>query len=212
MFKKLFMSFLLFAILIVGLFSFLIITTNDIIFKQVLGDKESQYQAEVEQTLDTSFNEVDAHLSQLQTQFKQLAEAITENEKKIVQGLEAIQKKTGSEKASEPLATVTDLAEEIFIRFNPQIQFIFMVDKTGNVEYGYPLTPLLYVYPISLLQQFPQQGHFENFLLDKKNNSVTLVFGLRLETNGKLNGKYITAKINLPSSHYNGFGGELKSC
>ena len=56
------MSFLLFAILIVGLFPFIIITTNGIIFKQVLGDKESQYQAEVEQTLNASFNEVKAHL------------------------------------------------------------------------------------------------------------------------------------------------------
>jgi len=197
MFKKLFKSFVVFSLIIVGLFCYLIIFTNGKIFRQILTDKENQYKNEVEQTLSTGFTKSRDEILKIHSEFQSLVKEIEKNEDKIFKELNEIKGKSQEEKLKATLTAITGTSETLLTRF-PNIQFIFLVNKTGNVEYGYPLTPPVYLYPIDLLKKFTGQGTIETYAVDMEKGGILTTFGIKIETTGKLNGKYLAANISFP--------------
>lgn len=200
MFKKLFISFLIFSFLIVCLFSFLIVVTNKRSFKQILIEKESQHKAEVKNTLERALASINQEMTSIRDNFKTISNEIKKSESTIFRRLGWIRKNIpdGGKGRAVELITVTAAADKVMTRF-PNIRFIFLVDQSGDVEYGYPLTPLSYSYPKQLLKQFTTTGGFSAFLIGtgEGNQSIAVTFGMKLETEQQKKDKYITAKIHL---------------
>lgn len=207
MFKKLLVYFLGISLLGVILFSILIIVTNKRTFNQVLTDKESQYTQEVEKTLKEAEEEIQGEIDKITGGFYSLVEEIKKNENTIARSLRQVNTIKAGGRIFQ-LPTVAGKSNEIMSRF-PDIQFIFLVGQSGKVEYGYPITPLGYLYPVQLLKQFKEKGGFNTFAIDMANadtanqdEHISITFGIQLKTEGQLNNKYITSKINFSEPLY----------